>query len=907
MATQATSAPLGRLIKSGPTERPSASAHRVDTFSPGGTRALGGVPPRSRLAIDVLMSLQRNAGNRATVRFLARQAAANRRESSQLSAAAEHLISPQPDPDEQGNRSGMGPSGMLDRVHGGGEPLRPRTKTSMERFFQVDFAPVRVHTGADADLASRAVAADAFTTGRDIFFRRGAYQPGSNRGDRLLAHELTHVVQQAGDNTLGVQRHASWEHRMLGDVKPEVLRTIVMGRDQARQRASAPKAKGGYPQKKRSDKALLDLDEDYEGVALLTPSGDEIDQADHCLEQEIQRLRDLRAKVPMAPNEAVARTMAATSETVFGVTLVPMKLRGGEWTLVSYGELTTLVDYYGGPEEIEHTEPDNFRSIILGLRERELRGFVQILGEVRGQSAEAAKKASYSDDLEFAGAIGDTGRQAPLKYREFMSDADYAELTLMGKLGNTAKAELPGQPETSYSSGLARNACHFAPYSWHAWADYHKKAEAIAGQAFTKRYQANLNPFTPANDKDRLRAEAAELERQALVQNGFGDHFLQDSYASGHLINKTLIMTWFAKWLDRHPMKQDFASKEDWRRVQATVYGQDPSTAFGTVLYDAPVGATASTDPQTAENATGSWADRFKALGLAIPASVRNPKSDSAELLRDWQNFAAHKGVSTLSGKDLLRVSKWVDMDGLSPVVGSLIADGVVVRASSYHKVKDTDLSGDTSQIGKARERFQTYKPGDTFTLRKEYVPTIASSGQQSPDGNQKKLAAVSHGDFLKFINHSYLQFSTNVLHNEFCANGLDVMSGDGHAIFKVYGDNAMLNQAADEGVAYSGETSQRSFRAIKALATQPPMNLDPSLSLTAIAARFPKSVLFDGTALSLADWHKEGGVLHGYCEGKLFPGIASTWNAKSTVVGSGGTVGGVVSKDVGAHTGDMF
>ena len=369
-----------------------------------------------------------------------------------------------------------------------------------------------------------------------------------------------------------------------------------------RQRASAPKAKGGYPQKKRSDKALLDLDEDYEGVALLTPSGDEIDQADHCLEQEIQRLRDLRAKVPMAPNEAVARTMAATSETVFGVTLVPMKLRGGEWTLVSYGELTTLADYYGGPEEIEHTEPDNFRSIILGLASGAER-FRPNPGRGPGPvGGGAAKKASYSDDLEFPGAIGNTGRQAPLKYREFMKPTPTTpSSTLMGKLGNTAKADYPGQPETSYSSGLARNACHFAPYSWHAWADYHKKAEAIAGQAFTKRYQANLYPFTPANAKDRLRAEAAELERQALVQNGFGDHFLQDSYPSGHLINKTLIMTWSAKWLDRHPMKQDFASKEDWRRVQATVYGQDPSMVFGTVLYNAPVGATASTDPQTAE------------------------------------------------------------------------------------------------------------------------------------------------------------------------------------------------------------------------------------------------------------------------------------------------------------------
>ena len=241
-------------------------------------------------------------------------------------------------------------------------------------------------------------------------------------------------------------------------------------------------------------------------------------------------------------------------------------------------------------------------------------------------------------------------------------------------------------------------------------------------------------------------------------------------------------------------------------------------------------------------------------------------------------------------------------MDGLSPVVGSLIADGVVVRASSYHKVKDTDLSGDTSQIGKARERLQTYKPGDTFTLRKEYVPTIASSGNSRLTEIRKSSAAVSHGDFLKFINHSYLQFSTNVLHNEFCANGLDVMSGDGHAIFKVYGDNAMLNQAADEGVAYSGETSQRSFRAIKALATQPPMNLDPSLSLTAVSRHASRSRWC--STVQHSAWRtgtRKAASSTAIARASFFPGIASTWNAKSTVVGSGGTVGGVVSKDVGA------
>jgi hypothetical protein len=62
---------------------------------------------------------------------------------------------------------------------------------------------VRVHTDSYADSLSRSVAARAFTTGADVYFARGEYRPGTSDGDRLLAHELTHVVQQRGASTSG--------------------------------------------------------------------------------------------------------------------------------------------------------------------------------------------------------------------------------------------------------------------------------------------------------------------------------------------------------------------------------------------------------------------------------------------------------------------------------------------------------------------------------------------------------------------------------------------------------------------------------------------------------------------------------------------------------------------------------
>jgi hypothetical protein len=79
---------------------------------------------------------------------------------------------------------------------GGGSPLDESARRNLEPSFGDDFSDVRVHTDSSADSLNRAVKAEAFTTGTDIFFRSGSYNPGSSDGQKLLAHELTHVVQQ---------------------------------------------------------------------------------------------------------------------------------------------------------------------------------------------------------------------------------------------------------------------------------------------------------------------------------------------------------------------------------------------------------------------------------------------------------------------------------------------------------------------------------------------------------------------------------------------------------------------------------------------------------------------------------------------------------------------------------------
>ena len=115
----------------------------------------------------------------------------------------------------QGKRTGGPEAGALDpaiesqiqRARAGGSALEPAARSSMEGAMGSDFSSVRIHTGQESDSLNRSLSARAFTTGSDIFFRSGEYNPGSTQGQQLLAHELTHVVQQ-GAATVRTKRTA---------------------------------------------------------------------------------------------------------------------------------------------------------------------------------------------------------------------------------------------------------------------------------------------------------------------------------------------------------------------------------------------------------------------------------------------------------------------------------------------------------------------------------------------------------------------------------------------------------------------------------------------------------------------------------------------------------------------------
>jgi hypothetical protein len=93
----------------------------------------------------------------------------------------------------------------VQQAKGGGQPLGKSVREPMERAFGADFSGVRVHTDVTSDALNQSIQAKAFTTGEDIFFRQGVYEPSSQGGQELLAHELTHVVQQNSTSRKNIQ------------------------------------------------------------------------------------------------------------------------------------------------------------------------------------------------------------------------------------------------------------------------------------------------------------------------------------------------------------------------------------------------------------------------------------------------------------------------------------------------------------------------------------------------------------------------------------------------------------------------------------------------------------------------------------------------------------------------------
>lgn len=122
----------------------------------------------------------------------------------------------------------LGPSDVHEALRSSSQPLDRITQEYMESRIGLDFSRVRVHTDSRAGDAAEGIGARAFTVGHDIVFGAGEYAPHTESGLRLLAHELTHVVQQraavlragAGQGNDAYEQHADEVAALVGQGKP---------------------------------------------------------------------------------------------------------------------------------------------------------------------------------------------------------------------------------------------------------------------------------------------------------------------------------------------------------------------------------------------------------------------------------------------------------------------------------------------------------------------------------------------------------------------------------------------------------------------------------------------------------------------------------------------------------------
>jgi len=133
-------------------------------------------------------------------------------------------------------------------ISSSGSPLDADARSFMEQRFGLDFSRIRIHADSRSAASAEALHAHAYTVGNHIAFARGQYAPNSNAGRRLLAHELTHTIQQQGPGNGKIQRGFN-PGRCCNESeeRQDEFALVTMNDDTARwQRLSVGECVGGY-------------------------------------------------------------------------------------------------------------------------------------------------------------------------------------------------------------------------------------------------------------------------------------------------------------------------------------------------------------------------------------------------------------------------------------------------------------------------------------------------------------------------------------------------------------------------------------------------------------------------------------------------------------------------------------
>jgi hypothetical protein len=435
----------------------------------------------------------------------------------------------------------------------------------------IDFSSVRLHP-AGAERACRALRARAFTVGRDIYFAAGAFAPHTPGGLRLLAHEVAHVVQQqcgpvaaldAGPG-LAVAPAGSAAEREADAAADALLAGRPFAFTARPGRAGAGRGPRRVVQRYMAwEHCLLgDLDPAHVYEAAQSVAG----RGGEHLEAQCALIEDL-GQDPLAVDQERVRAEYPGIETV--------RLPGSGMVL-TLGELSVLPDYLAHPGDIETAPAAFLEPLVQSFRSWSVM-------ELRRSSGRSAPRRLLPGSMGY-----------PLLRGRPAEISEAVEVDALGRRCGFA-------PWNLYSSVVARNATHFAPFSWYQWQSFHLLARELIERSRT----------AAAGDRENLRT-------RARIYAGYADHFLHDSFSAGHLINKTLVMQWYVEWLaqSRVPYPE--------HQVLARMTSDRQPLLHGPGLYDreaaglaAGLGGTAGAQQPPGTGEAGTMADRIAASAVA--------------------------------------------------------------------------------------------------------------------------------------------------------------------------------------------------------------------------------------------------------------------------------------------------
>lgn len=445
-----------------------------------------------------------------------------------------------------------------------------------------DLSDVRIHyTGADG--LCRDWGAAAVTIGSDIHIRTGFYAPHTRAGLWLLAHEVAHVVQQryggpGADRGPGTDRGPGAHRGPGAGQRPGGRGPVVAeppdGAQEKEANAAADAVLAARPftfapgavrwsvQTYMAWEHLLlgHLDPAAMGETIPapgTPGGKTAGGALGHLEEQVALLGELGRDPAVSEDRLLATHPGLRTVRLAGSGLV-----------VTLGELNILPDYLSRPADIDAAPASYLTPLVQAVRAMTCRELQRLMSDAN------PPRLPWS----------------PMRYpnrRVFSEVREAMEVDSLGRKCARPKWEL-------YSSVVGRNASHFAPFSWYRWQAFHLRARDLIRRSATQAGE-----------------EREQLRRTARIYAGYADHFLQDSFAAGHLINKTLVMQWYAEWLlgTRLPLAD--------RALLASMTCQRQPTLHGPGLYR----------PERAPGAEADEDERLYPGGKTDPLAVTDPQT----------------------------------------------------------------------------------------------------------------------------------------------------------------------------------------------------------------------------------------------------------------------------------------